>query len=96
MVWPILLVAGKDDQLWPSARMAEDLMRRREAGGGHPGDQMMIYPDAGHLIGKAYLPSGSTRIGRGRLETGGSPAGNARAQAYAWRRVLAFLGMAWD
>jgi len=93
---PIMLVAGGDDQLWPSARMAEDLMHRREAAGGHPGDQMIIYPEAGHLIGKSYLPSGSTRIGRGSMETGGSPSGNARAQADAWPRVLAFLRMAWD
>jgi BAAT / Acyl-CoA thioester hydrolase C terminal len=46
---------------------------------------------AGHLIGKAFLPAGSTRIGNGRIETGGSTAANARAQATAWPAVLEFL-----
>ncbi len=88
---PILLVAGADDQLWPSHLMAEELMARRADGRGHPLDQLLSYENAGHLIGKAFLPSGGTRIARGRLETGGSPEGNASAQADAWPRVLAFL-----
>ena len=88
---PILLVAGGDDQLWPSAPMAEDLMARRRTSGGHALDQLHVYPGAGHLIGKSFLPAGATTIARGRLETGGSAAENARAQADAWPRVLAFL-----
>ena len=52
---------------------------------------MLEYADAGHLIGKGYLPAGSTLVGGGRLETGGTPAGNAAAQADSWPKVLAFL-----
>ncbi|MBT8487467.1 MAG: acyl-CoA thioesterase/BAAT N-terminal domain-containing protein [Gemmatimonadetes bacterium] len=88
---PILLVAGEDDQLWPSHLMAQELMARRAEVRGHPLDRLHVYADAGHLIGKAFLPSGSTRIARGRLETGGSRQGNAAAQADAWPKVLAFL-----
>ena len=88
---PVLLIAGGDDQLWPSLQMAQAVMARRAGQGGHPDDQLLAYPRAGHLIGRACLPSGSTRVGRGRIETGGSPEQNARAQADAWPSVLQFL-----
>jgi dienelactone hydrolase len=90
----LLLVAGGDDQLWPSLPMARAIMERRASLRGHPDDELLSYPDAGHLIGKAFVPAGSTRVAGGRLETGGTPADNARAQADAWPRVLAFLGKA--
>jgi hypothetical protein len=88
---PVLLVAGGDDQLWPSLPMARAIMERRASLGGHPDDQLLTYPNAGHLIGKAFVPAGSTRVAGGRLESGGTPADNARAQADSWPRVLAFL-----
>ena len=71
--------------------MARAVMERRASLPVHAHDELLVYPGAGHLIGKAYVPSGSTRVGGGRLETGGSSAENARAQADAWARVLAFL-----
>ncbi len=91
---PLLLVAGGEDQLWPSLVMAQAIMERRASFGGHSEDQLLAYPLAGHLIGKAYLPPGSTRVGGGRFETGGTPEQNALAQADAWPRVLAFLAKA--
>jgi dienelactone hydrolase len=91
---PLLLVAGGDDQLWPSSLMAEAIMDRRAAMGGHADDELLTYPNAGHLIGKASVPAGSTRIAGGRLESGGTPPDNARAQADAWPRVLEFLAKA--
>jgi dienelactone hydrolase len=88
---PLLLVAGDDDQLWPSLLMAQRIMRRRAERGGHRHDRLLAYARAGHLIGKAFLPSGSTRIAGGRIETGGTPTANARAQADAWPKVIGFL-----
>ena len=88
---PLLLVAGDDDQLWPSLLMARAIEERRATSGRHATDELLVYPGAGHLIGKAYVPAGSTRIAGGRIETGGTPDANARAQADAWPRVLAFL-----
>jgi dienelactone hydrolase len=64
---PLFLVAGSDDQLWPSLAMAEAIVARRAGSAGHPDDQLLSYPNAGHLIAKAYIPSGSTRLGRGSL-----------------------------
>ncbi len=88
---PLLLVAGEEDQLWPSLLMAQRIMQRRGERGGHARDRLLAYAGAGHLIGKAFLPSGSTRIAGGRIETGGTPTANARAQADAWPKVIAFL-----
>jgi dienelactone hydrolase len=88
---PILLVAGGEDGLWPSLRMANGVLARRRRLGGFPADAVLAYAGAGHLIGKAYLPAGSTVVGGGRLETGGTPEANAAAQADSWPRVLAFL-----
>ncbi|HVT40735.1 MAG TPA: acyl-CoA thioesterase/bile acid-CoA:amino acid N-acyltransferase family protein [Gemmatimonadaceae bacterium] len=88
---PILLVAGDDDGLWPSLSMAREVMARRGRLGAKHGDVLLHYAGAGHLIGKAFLPAGSTLIGGGRVDTGGTPAGNSLAQADAWPRVLEFL-----
>ena len=91
---PVLLVAGDSDQLWPSGEMMEQLRARLAFADRPPGDILLVYPGAGHLIGKSYLPAGSTRIAAGRLETGGSPRANAAAQADAWPRALRFLSQA--
>ena len=88
---PVLLVAGEDDALWPSADMARSVRAGLAASAGRSGDTLLVYPGAGHRIGKAYLPAGSTRVGGGRLETGGAARPNAAAQADAWRQVLRFL-----
>ena len=91
---PVLFVAGDSDELWPSGEMARELRARLATADRPPGDVIMIYPGAGHLIGKSYLPAGSTRIAGGRIETGGSPRANAAAQADAWPRALRFLSQA--
>jgi len=88
---PVLLVAGGEDELWPSAWSADAIAARLRANGFRYRVISLAYPRAGHLIGKAYLPAGSTRVAGGRLETGGTPAANAAAQADAWPRVLRFL-----
>ena len=88
---PVLLIAGDEDHLWPSLLMARAIVERRAKRGGHAYDALLVYPGAGHLIGKAYLPAGSTLVGGGRIETGGTPEANARAQADAWPKVLTFL-----
>jgi dienelactone hydrolase len=91
---PVLLVAGGQDQLWPSAWSGDAIAARLRAHGFRHRVVQLSYPDAGHRIGKAYLPAGSTRIAGGRMETGGTPQANAAAQADAWPRVLRFLAAA--
>lgn len=91
---PVMLVAGGADELWPSAEMARRVRARLASFSRTAADTILIYPDAGHRIGKSYLPAGSTRVAGGRLETGGTPRANALAQAHAWPAVLQFLSTA--
>jgi len=87
---PLLLIAGADDRLWPSAEFVARIRERLRRAGGSREPVVLTYEAAGHLIGIPNLPSGSTIVG-GRLETGGSPEGNASASRDAWPKVLRFL-----
>jgi dienelactone hydrolase len=87
---PLLLLAGRDDQVWPSAMMAERIEARRKRFGRAAGDQLIIYPGVGHAIAYAYLPV-RQRDADGPFAVGGTPAGEARAQADAWPRIVRFL-----
>jgi dienelactone hydrolase len=86
---PTLLIAGADDQLWPSAMLAEhavDRLREHEVDFEFASER---YPDAGHYIIPPYRPTHGMRYGSGGAWlTGGTPAGNAAAAADAWPKVL--------
>jgi dienelactone hydrolase len=93
---PVLLISGQDDQMWPSALLAEIAMARL-ARHHHPHPfRHFSYPGAGHLIGQPGLPAtvrASVHPLSGRLMAyGGSPANNAAAAADSWPRVLAMFG----
>jgi dienelactone hydrolase len=88
---PVLLIAGDDDRLWPSADMTRQLARTLSRQSISNGSRVLIYPGAGHLIGKSILPAGSTRVARGRIQTGGSSAANAAAARDAWMHTVSFL-----
>ncbi len=90
---PILLISGKDDQMWPSYKMGEMIMDRLQVYD-HPfKDKHLAYDDAGHQIRKFYLPmAGSTAVAGGRLVLGGTIEGNIHALQDSWTKVLDFLG----
>ncbi len=91
---PVLLVSGKADALWPSTALAE-LAAERLRAHGRPYEHL-AFDDAGHLIVPPYLPTTISALTHPALSMkiafGGTPAGNARACAEAWRRMLSFLG----
>jgi dienelactone hydrolase len=91
---PVMLLAGEDDALWPSAEMARAVRMRLATTPGRSGDSLLVYAGAGHRIGKAFLPAGTTRVAGGRIETGGTARANTAAQAAAWPRVVRFLDRA--
>jgi len=91
---PVLLVSGMDDQLWPSFGLGKLIMRRLTTRRHRFQDRQLAYQNAGHLIGKAYLPVGSTLIAGGQIESGGTPLGDAKAQEDSWPSVLSFLNRA--
>ncbi|HEY1553565.1 MAG TPA: acyl-CoA thioester hydrolase/BAAT C-terminal domain-containing protein [Kofleriaceae bacterium] len=91
---PILLSSGADDQVWPSARLAEAAFAR--LAGRNRGDEWIAYDAAGH--GATLLPGDPTTdptfphplIGV-CLKYGGTAEGNAKAQRAAWNHVVRFL-----
>lgn len=92
---PVLLVTGRDDRVWPSALLS-DIAMERLARHNHPHSyEHLSYEAAGNTIGLPYRPTTITRyrhpIGA-MLDFGGTPAGNAHAEADSWPKVLRFLG----
>lgn len=93
---PILLLAGNDDQVWPSGQMSELLYRARRASGGHEGDQKLSFEKVGHIIRFPYLPTAVNRWvdpdqGAG-LVLGGTSEANLHADKACWTKTLEFLG----
>ena len=92
---PILLISGKDDQIWPSSVLSEIAMDRlRENDHPYPYEHLS-YEEAGHIIGLPYWPTtgwGIINPLTGELfNTGGTPQSDAAASADSWQRLLAFL-----
>ena len=80
---PILLLSGRDDNLWPSTNFSERIVARlAEQGFGHPVEHK-AYENAGHLISRARDEDVSRR--------GGTDEGNRKAQLDARERMEAFL-----
>ena len=83
---PVLLVAAGDDALAPTARLSKiayDRLKRHD----HPyDDELVVYPDGGHLIQAPYVPTAPSVV-----SFGGDPRANAEANEDSWRKVLEFL-----
>jgi dienelactone hydrolase len=85
---PVMLVAGQEDQVWNSAMMAHNIAERRTEA--KLETVSLIYSDAGHAIGgTGYNPT--TQYDASPMKMGGTPEANARAQADAWPKTIAFL-----
>jgi dienelactone hydrolase len=84
---PVLLFAGQEDQIWPSATFAEMVTKRlREHQHPYP-DRQVSYEHAGHLFPIPNLPM-PFMLAR---MLGGTPQGNARAASDGWSQMLLFL-----
>lgn len=87
----VLLVTGKDDQLWPSSLMADKVIARLKEHK-HPFPyEHLTYDGAGHFIAPGYMPLTDSVAPGGFLLLGGSPAANARALADYRPKALRFL-----
>lgn len=92
---PVLLVSGKDDQLWPSATLAEIAMRRLSEHHFAHEFRHLSYDHAGHYFRFPYLPTTVKSVFhpvvRLPIALGGTPAGDAAAAADSWPKVVEFL-----
>lgn len=82
---PLICISGSDDQLWPSDRMAADLLQARS----NPLDAHLRLRDAGHLIRLGMFPG--TAQWTGGIAFGGTASGQGLAQRAATTEVLQFL-----
>lgn len=93
---PVLLLSGEDDQMWPSATLAEIAMERLRVHGHPYPDEHIAYPSAGHSMTPPYLPMAVTHslhpVRKKVYAYGGTPGGNRAAGEESWARMLAFLG----
>ncbi|AMB93713.1 acyl-CoA thioester hydrolase/BAAT C-terminal domain-containing protein [Aerococcus sanguinicola] len=77
----ILMIAGEEDAMWDSAKMASEIKQRC------PGAELISYKDAGHVFaGNGILDTGAMRI-----RTGGSLEGNQQAQKDSDQAIDKFL-----
>ncbi|NYG59324.1 pimeloyl-ACP methyl ester carboxylesterase [Nocardioides daedukensis] len=82
----LVLVAGGDDQVWPSVEMAESIRARREK---HRLDTLLLSaPDAGH---RTILPGEPTVTGGMRIRRGGTEAADRDLGTAAWPHVERLL-----
>jgi uncharacterized protein len=85
----VLLVCGKDDQLWPACIMAEQVKMRSENLSGPP-VTVLAYDNAGH--GVFGLPVDKSNPNYGALDSlGGTDDGNNAARIDGWPKVLLHL-----
>ena len=93
---PVLLISGKDDQLWPSTDWSEIAINRL-AEHNHPYPyEHLAYDDAGHWIGVPYWPttgrdSFTHSVTGTQFSVGGTAVADAFASADAWEHLLDFL-----
>lgn len=75
---PILLLAGKADQMWPSHQMAEMIVNRLERNKFPHWYKLYSYDNAGHTLNDGYM-------------VGGTLEGNKHARIDAQKRIDDFL-----
>lgn len=82
----VLLFSGKEDVAWPSTPMSDMVVARLRLFHHRWPFRHVAYDSAGHVFEEGYLPTPAFSAVQG-----GTPAGNAYAQADSWRLVLKFL-----
>jgi len=87
---PVLLISGDNDQVWPSAEMADSILGRLKRDKFRYPAENLRYHGAGHDAGQpAIVPKWNAGASRG-----GSPAANAESSIDAAPKVFEFLSNA--
>ncbi|HLZ14564.1 MAG TPA: acyl-CoA thioester hydrolase/BAAT C-terminal domain-containing protein [Candidatus Saccharimonadales bacterium] len=94
---PLLLISGKNDQLWPSERMANLIMERLKKHSYPHHYEHIAYPNAGHRIKvpgldpSSYEPVSEDTVTHEILSLGGTYEGNKLASEQSWNETVSFL-----
>ena len=92
---PVLLVSAKDDGLWPSSHMGDQVMARLKAHNFRYPYTHLAYEGAGHFISRPYLsvitPDAPNPVTGRRSDAGGTPVMTQRAREQSWAALLAFF-----
>ena len=93
---PVLLVSGEADTMWPATPMTRIAQQRAHDRGFPHTMTHLSYPEGGHICAGVPGTPVVTEVRHhpltgGRYSFGGTRAGNARARADSWPRVVAFL-----
>jgi len=88
---PILLIAGKDDKVWPSYDMCQMVRNRLDSLKFEHQIECLNYDNAGHLI--FFRPDLMPTINYkyDQIATGGKDSENSAAQIDSWNKMIAFL-----
>lgn len=84
----LLLVAGGDDAVWPSARSVDEIVRRRAAHGADT--HTVVDTSAGHPV---VLPGEPTGDARRPYRVGGDTGAPQRLGAATWPQICDVLGL---
>ena len=88
---PVLLVSGRDDKLWPSTLMAEQVMARLDAAKFRYAHSHLAYGNAGHAAFGKPAPEGTKPNPAVFAVAGGTFEGTQAARVDSWPKALAFL-----
>ena len=94
---PVLLLSGKDDQLWPSDLFAARIVDRLKAHHFKHPVEHYSYENAGHRMARPFVPTSDVRevqihpVSKRPNMAGGTPEGQARANEDSWQKLLDFL-----
>jgi dienelactone hydrolase len=96
---PLLLIAGEDDGVWPSATMAADIENRLRHSRFPYQLELLKYPHAGHRAGRPEIsPMWHGKLthplSHREVDIGGNARGDAESSLDAIPKVLAFLDRA--
>lgn len=88
---PVLLLAGEDDLIWPSARYVLDVQKRLDEHRSPIARKVLIYPNAGHGILAPYPGGIYHPQGKFWCALGGSLDGNNAAYESSWFELIQFI-----
>jgi dienelactone hydrolase len=87
---PVLLIAGKDDKVWPSYEMCQMMKNRLDSLKFRHQIECFNYDNTGHLIyGPDLMPTINYKYDR--IDVGGKDSENSAAQIDSWKKMIGFL-----